>query len=214
MNLPRKCGEMYIKFDDNNEPEYGFLVGFNSINKFIKLCDKEIDTIILPPIVESEKCAVESIDENKKQDKFMLEAEKDYLQDYITGRLKICDKCFKGIKKARIIVPFENSVMLDWGCFDSDAEIEFVLPKNLGLKQIKRRFDTYFDYENENWTLIADKNISGNLGWRGFSSDFYSIDEYNPEKLYSIVANFTVTHNLNKIGKAENKIYKEERKKQ
>ena len=41
MKLPKKCGDMYIMFDDNNAPEYGFLCEQNydtySIKKFVNL---------------------------------------------------------------------------------------------------------------------------------------------------------------------------------
>ena len=118
------------------------------------------------------------------------------MKDYIEGRVKICDGCFQGIKKAKIIVPFENSIMLDWGCFEDDAEIEFLLPENLTLKQIYRRFDTGFDYEHENWTLIGDKNITGQFDWGGFLGEHFSIFDYNEEELEHKVANLSTTNSL------------------
>ena len=162
MNTPKNCGKMYIKFDDKNQPEYGFVVSGNNIQKFIPLTDNGsiYIGIILPKIIESAKPEITTIDESSPY-KSILYMQKQKLKDYVTGKVKICDGCFEGIKKARIIVPFENSLMLDWGSFDKDADIELVVAKNLNLKQIYRRFDTGFDYEKENWTIIGDENIFG-----------------------------------------------------
>ena len=126
------------------------------------------------------------------------------MRDYITGRVKICDGCFSGIEKARIVVPFESSIMLDWDSFDRDAEIEFVLRKNLTLKQIFRRFDAGYDYEHENWTLVGDKKI---IGQCEFAGDNYAIMDYTDE-LEHKVANFTTNHIKHKSIKTENKIMK------
>ena len=195
MNTPKKCGKMYIKFDDKNQPEYGFVVSGNRIQKFIPLTDNDsiYVSIILPKLIESAEPEIKSIDESNPH-KSMLYMQKQKLEDYVVGKVKICDGCFEGIKKARIIVPFENSIMLDWGSFDKDADIELVMSKNLDLKQIYRRFDTGYDYERENWTIIGDKNISGQFGNGTYGSDQFSIVDYNEEDLDYKVANFTIKH--------------------
>ena len=192
MNLPRKCGKMYIMFDDNNQPEYGFEVVGNKIKKFIPLTDKEIVSIVLPKLVENNEFDISSIDE-KSHYKAMLYFQKTEMREYITGCVKICDGCFDGLKKAKIIVPFENSIMLDWGSFEQDADVELVMSPNLTLKQIYRRFDTGFDYERENWTIVGDKKISGQFG---FGKDEFSILNFNEKDLDYKVANFTVNHSF------------------
>lgn len=195
MNTPKRCGKMYIKFDDKNQPEYGFEVAGTNIKKFIPLTDNEsiYVSIILPKLIDSAKPEITSIDESNPH-KSILYMQKQKMRDYVTGKVKICDSCFEGVKKARIIVPFENSIMLDWGSFDEDADIELVMAKDLDLKQIYRRFDAGYDYERENWTLVGDKNISGQFGFGGFGSDDFSVVDYNEEDLDYKVANFTVKH--------------------
>ena len=54
---------MYIKFNEYNEPEYGFTFSRNQIKKFVPLTDKQIHTIILPKLVESSEFSLSSIDE-------------------------------------------------------------------------------------------------------------------------------------------------------
>lgn len=197
MNLPRKCGQLYIKFDESNQPEYGFDVVGNQIKKFISLTDNVVKSIILPKLVDDCTFDISSIDE-KSSYKLLLYNQKIKMQNYVLGRVKICDGCFKGLKEAKIIVPFENSVMLDWGAFEENAKIELVIHKNLTLKQVYRRFDTGFDYEHENWTLIGDKKVSGQFGWDGFMGEGFSIMDYNEKDLDYTLADFTLTPlNLN-----------------
>jgi len=197
MKVPKKCGNMYIMFDENNEPLYGFEVYGNKITKFIPLTDKKsiYNCIVLPKIVESEKPEVPCVGDKEESWHMQYWQKKAYC-DYISGNVKICPGCFEGIDKARIIVPFENSIMLDWSSFDDDAQIELVLPKRLELKQIHRMFDDGFDYARENWTLIGDKSIAGEFSFGGFRSDDYSIADYDEKRLDYKVANFTVSHLL------------------
>ena len=186
MNLPKKCGNMYIMFDENNNPEYGFEVGKGYKNYLIKkfhiMCDKKIDTIVLPKLFEDDTQRYADIDKESEYS----------FHYYLTGNVKICSDCFNGIKKARIIVPFVSSVMIDWGSFEEDAEIELVLHKNLDLKTVYRRFDTGFDYEREYWTLIGDKDLTGSSRLCG---DDYSVREYDykPDWDNRLVANFKVS---------------------
>ena len=100
----------------------------------------------------------------------------------------------KASKGARIIVPFENSIMLDYGSFDEDADIELVLPGNLDLKLIYRRTNTGSGYERQEWVLICDKDTSGqfNIGIDG--PDEFLIVDYNPTDLNKRIANFKITH--------------------
>lgn len=198
MDSPQKYEKMYIKFDENKIPQYGFEVDGRRIIKFVPLTNKKIETIFLPKIVEDNVFVLPNIDE-KNPNKYSLYFAKRNMRDYITGSVKICDGCFKGLKKARIVVPFENSVMLDWGSFDDSASIELVLPNSLALKQIYRMFDTGFDYEHENWTLIGDKTISGQFGFGGYDKEDYSIMDYNEADLDYKVANFTIKHSLPQV---------------
>ena len=191
MRLLKKYGYMYIKLDDHNEPEYGFEVSGNKIERFVPLCDKPINEIVLPKIVESQEFDLTSID-MKSQNRAALYHQKKKMRDYIRGSVKLCDGCFHGISKAKIVVPFENSVMIDLSSFDKDAEIEFVMPENLTLKQINRTFDAGYDDESDNWTVIADKKIAGTFDMGSIGSDTYTIAEYNANQRNQSAANFTI----------------------
>lgn len=186
MNLPRKCGNVYIKFDENNNPEYGFEIDSyrdkKYIKKFIIMTDNKIDTIIFPKLFEKgESIDAGHITQKDWSNRFFLSFEK-----YATGEVKLCSDCFKGIKNAKIIIPFTGSIMVDYGSFEKDANIEFITKSNLSLKQVYRRFDTGFDYEHENWTLIADKsfNFDGKI-----CGDDYYVEDYNEENIDYKVAN-------------------------
>lgn len=190
MDLPKKYGNMYIKFNGDNQPVYGFMVEGNCIKKFIKLSDDCIDTIILPKLVESEAFEMPDF-EDKNKSELLRNIDKQILRDYASGSVRICDGAFCGIQKAKIVVPFENSVMIDWGSFDKKAQIEFVVCENLTFKQVYRTFDTGFEYEHENWTIIADKNSNCDFSFGGFCGDAYSIEDYDETQLDFTVAKFT-----------------------
>ena len=104
MKLPRKCGDLWIKFDENNMPEYGFKVDGNVIKKVFSFTEKEIDTIVLPKIVKDV-----DLDELFK-DRKNIEVHR-----YLTGKVEFKDWCFdecKNISKhLKIVVPFKNSIV-------------------------------------------------------------------------------------------------------
>ena len=102
--------------------------------------------------------------------------------------MRISPKAFKGIDKANIVIPFDTSVMLDWECFDDNSYIKFLIPDTMDLKQVNRMFDTGFDYERENWTLIADKRLHG---CDDISGDSYSVGNYERSSNY---VNYTVNY--------------------
>lgn len=175
MKLPNKCGNVYIKFDDDNNPEYGFVVDEKSRTKsiinFLIMTNKKIDTIVLPNLVPNSIISAEEL--KKGSDEL---ANYDSFGRYVLGEVKICKNCFKGIKKAKIVIPFNGSIMVDWGSFDDNAQIEFVTDKNLALKHVYRMFDTVVGYEHENWVLIADKSLKFDGSLNG---DKYSIEAYH-----------------------------------
>ena len=191
MNLPKKCGDIYIKFDDKNNPEYGFQVDerFRKkyVRQFIVMTDKKIDTIILPNLVDAEKAIpAKHISQKDWLDTFYL-----LFKNYASGEVELCEKCFKSVKNARIILPYFGSTMIDYGCFGEDAKIEFVTNKDLTLKQVYRTFDTGVDYAHENWTLIADKsfNFDDKIG-----GDEFCVRDYDEALVEYRVANLKLTH--------------------
>lgn len=189
MNNFRKCGAMYIEFDKQNNPEYGFVVDDydNVISKFYPLCDRQLEKISLPvlptDLVMKNNIMLQNLAVQKKMVKTKERTaalKYDYdLIEYAKGGVKIASGCFAGIKKLQIVAPVNYSIMLDWNCFDQNAQIELQLPSNMGLKQVGRVFDTGFDYSHENWTLIAHKNFN-------FASannrDSYDTRDFDPKK--------------------------------
>ncbi len=167
MNLElKKCGDLYVYFDENKNPLYAFEVDYNSIKRFYLMCDNMPDEIILPNIKIEDKdyykisnsSMLEAIKiKNEKREVYGIEGR---LERYAVGAYKVARDCFRGIKKLKIIAPADYAIMLDWGCFDDNSEVEIVLPKNMTLKQVYRCFDTGFEYQRENWTLISHKDFN------------------------------------------------------
>lgn len=187
MKLPKKCGDMYIMFDDNNQPEYGFLCEQNydtySIKKFVNLKQDAPEFIVLPKLNEDTLYL-----DSKSEKEADIANFNFYDFPYITGLITIEPKAFKGVNDADIVIPFNTSVALDWNCFDDNSNITFLLPDSMNLKQIYRRFDTGYDYESEHWTLIADKKLNGS---NYENRDSYSVSDYDNDNKY---VNYSVNH--------------------
>lgn len=154
---------MYIKFDDNNNPEYAFDVEGNEIKKFFPLTDKKISYIVLPEINKATELSVYNASGLRGD---QLGQERDQLINflsYLHGDIRICRECFKGVKDATIVVPFSNSVKLDKDTFDRDASIRFALPENTTIREILSEPIAVFEAcdEYEKWALICDKRING-----------------------------------------------------
>ncbi len=192
MNLNlRKCGNLYVKFDDENNPLYAFEVVGKTIKKFHPMCDDLPETIILPKLkinisdfstqIDNFKMLyynrIYQTNNNPNSNQSIINY---YMELYGTGAYKLATECFKGIKKSKIIVPVDYSIMIDWNCFDDDAEIELVLPNDMTLKQVYRTFDTGFDYEHENWTLISHKDFN----FKSKNTVGINVLDYQPECSY------------------------------
>ena len=171
MNTPKKCGNLYVQFDENNRPEYAFKVKADSWNKgnyiiqeFIPMCDKKFDTVVLPKLVNDQTTG-------------LLFGYK--LENYVDGTVHLGRDLFKGFKNIKIVVPFNNSISFADGCFENASQVEFVIPEGLGFKSISRRTNSGFDYIDENWFLIADKKLNaGDLA--GFVAD-YAVESHQSD---------------------------------
>lgn len=172
MNLPIKCGDMYIKFNNNGKPQYGFKVNKRNevIQEFINLTDNTPKIIILPSLEPN--FAV-----HPKGNHLRMIGKFNPYREYINGNIRINPQAFKGIAEATIVVPNDTSIMLDWGAFDDGANIDFILPKNMGIKQIFRAFSGVIAYEHENWTLLADRDLQVDIDT--YSSSYDCMD-YTP----------------------------------
>ena len=191
MKQPTKCGKMYIMFDDKKNPEYGFIFSGNLLIKFIPLTDNPIRSIVLPKLVESKKCP-DNINPNQNPSPMDYNKAKE-LKDYVSGSMKICTGCFEGVKEAEIVIPFDNSVCLEWGCFDSNSDIELFVRNTLDLKQIDRRCDNGCGYQYSSWTVIADKKLGGFCSVENLKDDYF-ISDYNENSPENKFANLTVKH--------------------
>lgn len=148
-----RCGDLYIYFDENNISSYAFKVNldFNIIESFINLRDKMPAEIFLPNINDQSYIVENNI--------FTKDFKK--ASQYLKGNIIIGDNCFKGIKKLKIIVPFNFSVSFDLKAFDKDAVIEISTLANMGLIKVNYTFQTAVDEENECWILLGQKNLLG-----------------------------------------------------
>lgn len=180
MNLPVKYGNVYIKFDDEGKPEYGFEVDPREtlINKFLVMSDKKIDTIVLPKLVQNFQLSHEQL----KNPEMLCKNKKTetYLSDYLTGNIRLCPESFIGVDNVKIVVPTDCSIMICDDAFAQFANIEFVTNNNLSLKIVKRKcFDS-----SDSWRLIADKNLNTNV--KVFDTDYQIKDHLS--------SNFKVRH--------------------
>ena len=148
-----RCGDLYIYFDENNISSYAFKVNldFNIIESFINLKDKMPAEIFLPNINGQSYIVENNI--------FTKDFKK--ASQYLKGNIIVGDNCFKGIKKLKIIVPFNFSVSFDLKAFDKDAVIEISTLANMGLIKVEYTFQTAVDEENECWILLGQKNLLG-----------------------------------------------------
>lgn len=148
-----RCGDLYIYFDENNISSYAFKVNldFNIIESFINLRDKMPAEIFLPNINDQSYIVENNI--------FTKDFKK--ASQYLKGNIIVGDNCFKGIKKLKIIVPFNFSVSFDLKAFDKDAVIEISTLANMGLIKVNYTFQTAVDEENECWILLGQKNLLG-----------------------------------------------------
>lgn len=186
MEKLRKCGQMWIKFDENNEPEYGFQVKGRKIERFLNLSDREVTKVILPDICEEKAYSPEDLkyyiehinDENRYLSSKILKS-------YIKGQIVILSGCFKNSFKnaeqpIEIIVPFEHSLLIDYKAFDDDIKPKFILKNGMQIFKINRVFDTYIDFEYEFWPLIARKEIN-NLNYKENRED-YSVSKFESDR--------------------------------
>lgn len=188
--LPIKCGEMYIKFNREHKPEYGFIVKGNIIKTFVNLTDNLPQNIVLPYI--NQNAFVPTCQKQMDIAKQLTAGE-----NYVKGNIKIAQGCFQGLKSVNIVVPFNSSIMLYSKCFEEKAEVEMTVPTNMELKQVIRSFVTSMDYERESWTLLADKDIDIDIktSYNSFTSKKYTEYDCNLGIKYIINNNIQLDSN-------------------
>lgn len=153
IKMPVSYGDLYIYFDRNNDLRYAFKVNhdFNIIESFFNLTNKMPEEIVLPNINEHAY-----VIENN-----MLAKDFKKSSQYLQGNIIVGNKCFQGINKLKLIIPFNSSISFDLKAFDKNANIEILTLENMGFTQVDYTFQTAVDEENESWILLAQKNLLG-----------------------------------------------------
>ena len=160
----QKCGDLYIKFDDQGVPEYGFAVQGMQIKKFYNLKnDKEPKKIILPPIsIERLKSVldVEKLKEIKQEiNENGATSSTPAIADYLKGYVKIADECFCNLRDKEIIIKTNYPIAFGNKTFNNCQNISFVLPNNQIIYNVHETHNGAFDYEHFDWYLIGSKNL-------------------------------------------------------
>ena len=156
---------MFIKFDDNNMPEYGFTFNeFFELEKIINLSDKELKEVVIP------------------------NTRKYYHKDMGWDCVKISQDCFKGLDNLDIVIPSSRlSASFDKHAFDEGAHINFVLPKDNILCIEQWAWQTmYRDYFFED-LLVTNPNLKKNINRRFVKLE----DVVNKQHYNYIYKNFT-----------------------
>lgn len=153
INLPVKQGDLYVKYDANNIPEYAFKVKYDKhITEFINMKETKPNYIVLPKLNTDAYTP-------SMADQYVYLNDNFDNSNYLEGNIRICKNCFKGVKDAKIIVPQNTSVVFEKKCFDKKAKVEIIAPKNLELKQMVLRFDPMIKNGYDTWTMLCDNNV-------------------------------------------------------
>lgn len=150
IRAPKKYNNAYVQVDNLGSPLYGLTeVG----NKIVKLypCKKEIKFVVLPEYGEFQLDRYDIGDCWKNETEFK----------YVKGQIVIANGCFEGMKDFKLILPAKTSVKIEPRAFDSDANVQLILPENYGLHTITETYEETDKKEasQKRYTLIADKHI-------------------------------------------------------
>lgn len=150
IRAPRKYNNAYVQVDNKGEPLYGLTeIG----NKLIKLypCAKDIKYVVLPEYGEI------NLDRYDIGESWMNDKE----LKYVRGQIVLADGCFEGMKDFKLVLPARTSVKIETLAFDSDANVQLILPENYELKTIVETHDKNIGNISfpKHYTLIADKNV-------------------------------------------------------
>ncbi len=190
-----RCGEMYVKYDENGNPEYGFQVKGISIIKFFNMRnDRGSEEIVLPPILEMDSdmkkrierrienarirhyYKQEKINENEYNDKNFIPPE-----IYVEGFVNICEHCFAGLENKNIVITTKYPIVFEKKSFRHCRNISFVLPDNQTIYTVYNRFNEAFGYEDSKWNLIGNKNFS--VDHFQFGADSYTVTKCENYKI-------------------------------
>lgn len=188
MNLPEKCREnTYIQYGQDGKPEYVVVCktggGKVYIEKVIPLRDK-VNEVVLPRVVGDTHFFMPT--DLGKQCEAIEYYKSDRATNYAKGVVRIKNLCFEGMGDIKVVVPFRNSIMLENKAFDSNTNIEFVLPSGMTFRNVSREYGTrYKGYED--WVVITDEQLYGKIDWKSpYLPEVYRAKEFDPESIRSV----------------------------
>lgn len=161
---------LHTAVDDSGRKLYAYRVVNNKREiRSILLYDRHIDTFELPPF---EQTNVDLQIQNELipylGGKLNLHQQR-LLDKYLSGSVKILNGCFARLKKARLILPHDYSVVLSglrnksWytGAFQGESDVQIVIPNDLTTYNIKKTYEIKsMPIMESEYTLIAHKNLS------------------------------------------------------
>lgn len=183
MKFPELCrNNTYINFDKDGKPEYVVLCngGKNRclIEKVIPL-KEDLKTVVLPKLVKDVSFYIPIDTNNEAVDYYA----KDQASMYAKGTVCIGKDCFEGLDDIKIVVPFRNSLKVDSGAFDRNANVEFVIPEGHSIKSLTREYGSKFKGYDD-WTVIADDKLKGSIDWSsGYVPEIYHAKDFNPQTM-------------------------------
>jgi len=196
MDKLQKKGDSYIKYDDNNNPEYGFVVDGLDIIKFVSFSDDEHDKIVLPDVAEKSIFCSKDLGENY----YILMSPKEK-KKYIMGNVRICEGCFSGFDNFEVVVPFDNSILIDPYAFDVSANVTLNLPKNLELKQVEAKSNLPNVVKKDKLLVVADKKFTTKFGVGGYT---FNVGKFSDGEFMPYQPIFNIKHNVELETEEEN----------
>lgn len=162
MLLPKKCGDLYVYFDEQNTPLYAFKVtSNNTIETFYNLTDGPISTIVLPQFPEKTgklKSAGQSFDNTSNA------VLKSMAVQYAHGESELKWGAFNFVANCTLVVPSDRPLRLGRASFMGGSKINIIAPENMGLKQIYEDPQGWASYDDpDEWFLLANKDFNINL---------------------------------------------------
>ena len=150
--------------------------GEGKVEKLVLANGKVPKVIVLPQLNQRNKPTQESAQNQMK--------------NYMFCSVKICEGCFEaldGQTEITLKVLGNQSVAFDYCCFKpaySKVNVNLILPKNMDLFLGYHNHSTPYEYQTDNWPLIADKSLKQYLNGSHSDStragDIRGITNYAP----------------------------------
>ena len=158
-SLPKNQGEFYVKFNNDNLPDYGFLVDGTTIISFVNFTNSLPKVIFLPDLTD--KVTPMDFDNNNYDVNEIVEVTLVHRnRKYLHGDVRIGKDCFKDVSDVTIVKTTNESLAFDEDSFSPNANISFILPENCVLKNVEVNNDLH---ERRVYPFIVDSTILNKL---------------------------------------------------